>query len=113
MKAKTLNQLEGELDALNATMNDENDDSPEILAEQERLLNAIAAVKAAKPSKGQAKAKPLPEPTPTPTAEPESFSVASYAKEHGLDGRELRKQLRAEGLRAPYTLDQVKKAVGA
>ena len=50
-----------------------------------------------------------PEPTPTPAAEltPESFSVAAYAKQHNLDGRELRKQLRAAGLRAPYTLEQV------
>jgi hypothetical protein len=42
-----LKQLEEQLDALNSTMNDETDDSPEILAEQERLLNAIIAAEAA------------------------------------------------------------------
>jgi hypothetical protein len=42
-----LKQLYQELDALNATMNDETDDSPEILAEQERLFDAITAAEAA------------------------------------------------------------------
>ena len=54
---------------------------------------------------------PEPEPTPAPAAEPEAFSVAAYAKQHGLDGRELRKKLRADGLRAPYTLEQVEKVI--
>ena len=44
---KTLKELNEELDAFNATLNDETDDSPEILAEQERLLNAIIAAEAA------------------------------------------------------------------
>jgi hypothetical protein len=44
---KTLKELNEELDALNALMNDETDDSPELLAEQERLLNAIIAAEAA------------------------------------------------------------------
>jgi hypothetical protein len=44
---KTLKRLIEELDALNATMNDETDDSPELLAEQERLLDAITAAEAA------------------------------------------------------------------
>jgi hypothetical protein len=43
----TRKQLVEELDALNATMNDETDDSPELLAEQERLLDAITAAEAA------------------------------------------------------------------
>ena len=37
----TLKQLEEQLDALYSTVNDENEDTPEILAEQERLLTAI------------------------------------------------------------------------
>ena len=40
---------------------------------------------------------PLAAPEPTPAAaaaEPETFSVAGYAKQHGLDGREIRKKLR-------------------
>jgi cell division septation protein DedD len=110
-KAKTLADLEEELDAFNATLNDENDDTPENLAEQERFFKAIAKAKAAKPSKAKAKPAPKPEPEPTPAAEPDAFSVAAYAKQHGLDGRELRKKLRAGGLRAPYTLEQVEKAV--
>lgn len=136
---KPLKQLTEELDALNALMNDETDDLPEILAEQERLLNAIIAAEAADLTalstkaliahfakrapgehlaKGLSKARliakinalpPLAAPDPTP----QPFSVASYAAAHGLDGRELRKKLRADGLRAPYTLEQVKKALGA
>src|ERR1700733_4009173 len=43
----TLKQLYEELDAFNATLNDENEDTPELLAEQERLLNAIIAAEAA------------------------------------------------------------------
>jgi hypothetical protein len=142
---KTLKELNEELGAFNATLNDENEDTPELLDEQERLLNAIIAAEAADlPSlsakellahftkrapgehlpKGLAKAAiigrinalpPLPaaEPTPTPTPTPaaESFSVAGYAAAHGVDGRELRKKLRASGLRAPYTLEQVEKVV--
>ena len=34
---KTLTELNEELDAFNATLNDENEDTPELLAEQERL----------------------------------------------------------------------------
>jgi hypothetical protein len=140
---KTLKELYEELDAFNATLNDENEDTPELLAEQERLLNALIEAEAAdltalsakellahfaKRAPGEhlakglskaqliAKIEALPllaappaaaEPTPTP----ESFSAASYAAAHGLDGRELRKKLRASGLRAPYTLDQVERAV--
>ena len=150
---KTLKELNEELDAFNATLNDENEDTPELLAEQERLLNAIIAAEAADlPSlsakqliahfnkrapgehlaKGLSKAaliakieqlpplaapSPTTDPTPTPAAEPEPtpqpFSVAAYAAAHGLDGRELRKKLRAAGLRAPYTLEQVEKVVGS
>jgi hypothetical protein len=142
---KTLKELNEELDALYATIDDENEDTPQLLAEQERLLNAIIAAEAADlPSlsakelvahfqkrapgqhlpKGLAKAAliaritalPSLEPTPTPAAAeptPESVSVAGYAAAHGLDGRELRKKLRASGLRAPYTLEQVLKAVSA
>jgi hypothetical protein len=141
----TLKELNEELDALYATIDDENEDTPELLAEQERLLNAIIAAEAADlPSlsakelvahfqkrapgqhlpKGLAKAAiieriealpPLaaPEPEPTPAAEPAEFSVAAYAREHGLDARELRKKLRATGLRAPYNLEQCEKVVGA
>jgi hypothetical protein len=47
----------------------------------------------------------------SPTPEPTPFSVASYAKVHGLDARELRKKLRATGLRAPYSLEQVQKVM--
>jgi hypothetical protein len=140
---KTLKELNEELDAFNATLNDENEDTPELLAEQERLLNAIIAAEAAdlgalstkellahftKRAPGQhlpkglaksaiidriTKLPPVAAPEPTPAAEPtpESFSVAGYAKDHGLDGREIRKKLRAAGLRAPYTLEQVEKVV--
>jgi hypothetical protein len=61
-----------------------------------------------------AKIEALPPLEPTPPAEPEPkpFSVASYAAAHGLDGRELRKKLRAAGLRAPYSLEQVEKVTG-
>ena len=44
---KILKELNEELDAFNATLNDENEDTPELLAEQERLLNAIIATEAA------------------------------------------------------------------
>jgi hypothetical protein len=44
---KTLKELNEELDAFNATLNDENEDTPELLAEQERLLNAVTAAEAA------------------------------------------------------------------
>ena len=137
---KNLKELNEELDAFNATLNDENEDTPEILAEQERLLNAITAAEAAdlgalsanqlrdhfaKRAPGQPLAKGLSkaaliarinqlpplEPTSTPT-QPVAFSVSGYAKDHGLDARELRKKLRAAGLRAPYTVDQVVKVVG-
>ena len=125
-----LANLYAELDALNNLMNDETDDSPEILVEQERLLNAIIATEAAdlpslsakeltahfqKRAPGQhlpkglaksaliariAKLPPLSPPEPTPAADAE-FSVAAYARAHGLDARQLRKQLRAANLRAP------------
>ena len=36
---KTLTELNAELDAFNATLNDENEDTPELLAEQERLFD--------------------------------------------------------------------------
>ena len=142
---KTIKELNEELDAFNASLNDENEDTPEILAEQERLLNAVTAAEAAdlaalstkaliahfnKRAPGEHLAKGLskaqliakinalpplaaPEPTPTPAAaEPEptpaaEFSAASYAAAHGLDGRELRKKLRAAGLKAPYSLADV------
>jgi cell division septation protein DedD len=145
----TLPQLNAELDALNKTMNDETDDSPKILAEQERLLTAIIAAEAAdllslsakaliahfakrapgEPlAKGLSKAaliakinslpplaapepEPTPEPTPAAAAEPETFSVAAYAAAHGLDGREIRKKLRAAGKRAPYALSDVEAVV--
>jgi hypothetical protein len=147
---KNLKELNEELDAFNATLNDENEDTPELLAEQERLLNAIIAAEGAdlgalsakqllahfaKRAPGEHLAKglskgaliakinqlppleptPATEPTPTPAAggEPEAFSAASYAAAHGLDGRELRKKLRAAGLKAPYTLADVEKVVGA
>jgi hypothetical protein len=54
-----------------------------------------------------------PKPTPAAAGEPETFSAASYAAAHGLDGRELRKKLRAAGLKAPYSLADVEKVVGA
>ena len=54
--------------------------------------------------------QPAAEPEPTPAAE---FSAASYAKAHGLNGRELRQKLRAAGLKAPYTLADVEKVVGS
>jgi hypothetical protein len=60
--------------------------------------------------------EPIPapaEPTPEPLPAAESFSVAAYAKQHNLDGREIRKKLRAAGLRAPYTLEQVLQALEA
>ena len=44
---KILKELNEELDAFNATLNDENEDTPELLAEQERLLNAVTAAEAA------------------------------------------------------------------
>ena len=42
MTTKTLADLNAELDAFNATLNDENEDTPELLAEQERLFAAIS-----------------------------------------------------------------------
>ena len=104
---KTLKELNEELEAFNATLNDENEDTPELLAEQERLLNAIIAAEAADlPSlsakelvahfakrapgqhlpKGLSKAAliarinalPPHRPEPTPAAA-RSFSVAAYA----------------------------------
>ena len=105
-QSKNTATLEAEMDEFNATLNDENDDTPENIATQERLFKAIAKAKAAKPAK--AKPAPTPEPEPTPSAaEPTPFSVAGYAKEHGLDGRELRKLLRGTGKRAPYELSDV------
>ena len=44
---KTLTELNEELDAFNATLNDENEDTPELLAEQERLFAEITAAEAA------------------------------------------------------------------
>jgi hypothetical protein len=139
---KTLTQLNEELDAFNSQLNDENEDTPELLAEQERLFAAIAAAEAAdlpslsakelvahfqKRAPGQhlpkglsktgiidriTKLPPLSPPEPTPAADAE-FSVAAYARGHGLDGRELRKQLRAAGLRAPYALADVVEVLGS
>jgi hypothetical protein len=138
---KTLKELNEELDAFNATLNDENEDTPELLAEQERLLNAITAAEAGdlgalstkqliahftKRAPGEPLAKGLskaaliakiealppleptrePEPTPTPVPTSEAFTVAGYAALHGLDGRELRKKLRAAGLRGHRGNDQ-------
>jgi cell division septation protein DedD len=139
----TLKQANDALDAFNLTLSEDNEDTPETLAEQLKLIDAVTAAEAAdlpslstkqlvahwnnrapehltawKGSKAALIAKiealpPLtPEPTP-PAAEPESFSVAAYALSHGLDARELRKKLRASGLRAPHTLEQVEKVVGA
>jgi cell division septation protein DedD len=145
---KTLKELNEELDAFNATLNDENEDAPELLAEQERLLAAVTAAEAADlpslsanaliahfnkraPSEHLAKGlfkagliakiealpkltpEPTPEPTPDADPQPESFNVAGYALAHGLDAREVRKKLRAAGLRAPYTLEQVEKVMGS
>jgi hypothetical protein len=145
----TLKQLNQELDAFNANLSEDNEDIPEILAEQERLLAAVTAAEAAdlgalsakqfiahfvKRAPGEHLAKglskaaliakitklppldapsPTPEPEPTPAAagEPEAFSAASHAAAHGLDGRELRKKLRAAGLKAPYSLADVEKVV--
>ena len=138
---KILKELNEELDAFNATLDDENEDTPELLAEQERLLNAIIAAEAADLTalsakeltahfqkrapgqhlpKGLSKAAiiarinalpPLSPPEPTPAAEPETFSVAGYAKQHGLDGREIRKKLRGVGKRAPYSRADVEAAL--
>ena len=47
MTYENLKRLNEELDAFNATLNDENEDTPELLAEQERLLNAVIAAEAA------------------------------------------------------------------
>ena len=44
---KTSKELNEELDAFNATLNDENEDTPELLADQERLLNSVTAAEAA------------------------------------------------------------------
>jgi hypothetical protein len=44
---KTLKELNEELDAFNATLSEDNEDTPETLAEQERLLNAVIAAEAA------------------------------------------------------------------
>jgi hypothetical protein len=129
----TLKQLYEELDAFNATLNDENEDTPELLAEQERLLNAIIAAEAADLTalsakeliahfnkrapgqhlpKGLAKSAiitrinalpPLAAPAAEPTPTPETFSVAGWAMTNGKDGREIRKQLRQAGKRAPYS----------
>jgi hypothetical protein len=131
---KTLKQLNEELDAFNATLSDENEDTPELLAEQERLLAIVTAAEAAdlqslsakqlaahftKRAPGQSLPKglskvaiikriealpPLPAPEATPAAD---FTVSGWAKANGKDGREVRKALRAAGLRAPYTLEQV------
>ena len=60
----------------------------------EHCTQLIAKIEALTPLEPQ----PEPEPTLTPAAEPESFSVAAYAAAHGLDARELRKHLRADGL---------------
>ena len=59
---KTLTELNEELDAFNATLNDENEDTPELLAEQERLFAAIAAAEAADlpTAVGQGIGRPLP-----------------------------------------------------
>jgi hypothetical protein len=43
----TLKELNAQLDALYATVNDEHEDTPQILAEQERLFAAIAHAEAA------------------------------------------------------------------
>ena len=44
---KTLKELNEELDAFHATLDDENEDSQEGLARQEYLLNAIIAAETA------------------------------------------------------------------
>ena len=137
-----IKQANDDLDAFNLTISEDNEDTPETILEQERLLNAVIAAEASnlpslsakellahwnkrcapsehmpswKGSKAALIAKindlpPLAAPEPTPAAEPtpEVFSVAAYALSHGLDARELRKRLRGNGLRAPYTLEQVK-----
>jgi hypothetical protein len=144
-KMPTLKELNDALDAFNATLSEDSEDTPETLLEQERLLNAVIAGEAAdlpslsakaliahfnkrcapsehmaawKGSKAHLIAKiealpPLdtqpPTPEPPAAAEPASFSVPGYAAAHGLDGRELRKKLRAVGLKAPYSLGDVEK----
>ena len=144
---KTLKELNEELDAFNATLNDENEDTPELLAEQERLLNAIIAAEAADLTALSAKAlsptsiserrasiwrKAYPRPRSSPRSRPfrrsprpsrrptahtrcrargPSFSAAAYAAAHGLEARELRKKLRAAGLKAPYSLADVEKVL--
>ncbi len=44
---KTLKERLEELDDFNATPSEDNEDTPETLAEQERLLNAVIAAEAA------------------------------------------------------------------
>jgi hypothetical protein len=139
----TLKQANDALDAFNLTLSEDNEDTPQTLAEQERLIAAVIAAEAAdltslstkqllahfnkrapsdhmtawKASKAAliAKIEALPplEPTPAAAGEPEAFSAASYAAAHGLDGRELRKKLRAAGLKAPYSLADIEKVVRA
>ena len=118
-------------------------DTPELLAEQERLLNAIIAAEAADlTALSPSGSSPLPKrarATPaqgvgaaliaasrrcaarraransTPVAlpgEPGSFSVAGYAKDHGLDGREIRKAPR-QWVAALLALEQVLQALEA
>jgi hypothetical protein len=133
-----LKQANDALDTFNLTLSEDNEDTPQTLAEQLKLFDAVIAAEAAdlaalsakellahwnkrapsehltawKGSKAQliAKIEALPpfvasepEPTPAAAAEPETFSVAAYAAAHGLDGRDLRKKLRAAGKRAPYS----------
>ena len=139
----TLKQANADLDEFNLTLSEDNEDTPETLLEQERLIAAVIAAEAAdltalstkqliahfvKRAPGEPLAKGLskaaliakieqlpplaaPEPIPAPAAE--SFSVAAYAKAHGLDGRELRKLLRASGKRAPYALSDVEEIAKA
>ena len=128
-------------------MNDENEDTPELLAEQERLLNAVIAAEALTrravgqgllvhsnkraPSEhmtawkgSKARSSPrsalppfaAPEPdarsAPGPTPAAEAFSVPATPPRMASTGASCARNC-ARGLRAPYTLAQVEKVVGA
>ena len=84
--------------------------------ESSRIVSGVSQTARAHLPKGLAKSAiiaritklpPLAAPEPTPASEPtpaaESFSVAGWAKANGKDGREIRKQLRQAGKRAPYS----------
>ena len=117
-KATTLAELEAELEQFYSTIDDEKVvHILELQAEQERLQTAIEVAKAktakAKPAEGKAKPAPTPEPTPTPAAEPTPLNVASYAKQHGLDGRELRSSFEPKDSGHPMKLSDVEKIAKA